>query len=65
MAHWGLSFPMAAFTALTLRVAQAPGGAWLELPATVLLAITSLLIVGLTLNTWRGLRRGQLLVPET
>jgi hypothetical protein len=30
----------------------------------LLLAVTSLLILGLTLGTWRGLRHGQLLVPE-
>ena len=40
------------------------GGAWLELPATLLLAVTSLLILGLTLGTWRGLRHGHLLVPD-
>jgi len=62
--HWGMSFPLAAFTSLTLRLSDAPHGAWLRLPGTVLLAITSLLILGLTLNTWRGLRHGHLLVPE-
>ena len=64
MAHWGMSFPLGAFTSLTLRMTHAPGGAWLQTPATLLLAITSLLILGLTLNTWRGLRHGHLLVPE-
>jgi len=64
MAHWGLSFPLAAFTSLTLRMTHAPGGAWLQMPATLLLAITSLLILGLTLGTWRGLRHGHLLVPD-
>jgi tellurite resistance protein len=64
MANWGMSFPLAAFTSLTLRMTQAPGGAWLQMPATLLLAITSLLILSLTLSTWRGLRHGQLLVPE-
>ncbi len=63
MAHWGMSFPLAAFTSLTLRMTHAPGGAWLQHPATLLLAITSLLILGLTLSTWRGLRHGNLLVP--
>ena len=62
--HWAMSFPMAAFTTLSLRMSQEQGGAWLELPATLLLAMTSLLILGLTLNTWRGLRHGHLLVPE-
>jgi len=64
MGHWGMSFPLGAFTALTLRMTHAPGGAWLQLPATLLLAITSLLILGLTLSTWRGLRHGHLLVPD-
>jgi tellurite resistance protein len=65
MGHWGMSFPLAAFTSFTLRMADAPGGAWLQLPATLLLAITSLLILGLTLGTWRGLRNGHLLVADS
>lgn len=64
MAHWGMSFPLAAFTALTLLLAQTPDGRWLQLPATLMLAITSLVILGLSLGTWRGLRSGDLLVAE-
>jgi tellurite resistance protein len=64
LSHWGMSFPMAGFTSLTLRMSHAPNGGWLHLPAIFLLALTSLLILGLTLNTWRGLRHGHLLVPE-
>jgi len=64
MGHWGMSFPLAAFTTLTLRLSSTSEGAWLQLPATVLLAITSLVILGLTLSTWRGLRAGTLLVAE-
>jgi tellurite resistance protein len=64
LGHWALSFPMAAITTLTFRLAHEPGGAWLQLPSMLLLAVTSLLILGLTLGTWRGLRHGQLLVPE-
>jgi tellurite resistance protein len=64
MPNWAMSFPMAAFTILTLRLSQANGGGWLQLPATALLAITSLIILGLTLSTWRGLRMGTLLVSE-
>ena len=64
MGHWAMSFPMAAFTTLTLRLSQEHGGAWLERPATLLLAVTSLLILGLTFGTWRGLRHGHLLVPD-
>ncbi len=62
--HWGISFPLAAFTSLSLRLSDAPTGAWLRLPSMALLAVTTLLILGLTLNTWRGLRHGHLLVPE-
>jgi tellurite resistance protein len=64
MPYWATSFPSAAFTTFTLRMSHEPGGAWLELPATVMLALTSLLILGLTLQTWRGLRHGHLLVAE-
>jgi len=64
MPHWGMSFPLAAFSALSERVSQLEGGAWLQMPATVLLALTSLVILGLTLGTWRGLRHGHLLVAE-
>jgi tellurite resistance protein len=61
MAHWGMSFPMAAFTALTLQLAQAGP---LRLPGIALLALTSLLVAGLVLATLRGLLHGTLLVPE-
>ncbi|RZS54481.1 SLAC1 anion channel family protein [Sphaerotilus mobilis] len=60
--HWGLSFPLAAFTALTLTLAR-PGGL-LAVVGPVLLAATSLLVLGLLLATWRGLRDGTLLAPE-
>lgn len=60
--HWGLSFPMAAFTALTLTLAR-PGGV-LAVLGPVLLAATSLVVLGLLLATWRGLRDGTLLAPE-
>ena len=62
--HWGVSFPLAAFTALSLTLSQNMGGRWLEIPALVLLALTTLVIIKLTLNTWRGLHMGHLLVPE-
>lgn len=60
--HWGMSFPLAALTALTLRLAQ-PGQpmAWAGL---MLLALVSLLIAALVLATVRGLRDGSLLAPE-
>jgi tellurite resistance protein len=62
MAHWGMSFPMAAFTALALRLA--PEGP-MSLLGIALLACTSLLVAALVLATIRGLRDGSLLVPET
>jgi tellurite resistance protein len=61
MAHWGLSFPLAAVTVLTLRLV--PEGAP-ALLGVALLAATSLLVAALLLATWRGLRSGSLLVPE-
>jgi len=64
MSFWGMSFPLAAFSALTLRLANTSQGHWLQLPALGLLALTSLVILGLTLGTWRGLRQGSLLVAD-
>jgi tellurite resistance protein len=64
MSFWGMSFPLAAFSALTLRLASTAEGAWLQLPALGMLALTSLVILGLTLGTWRGLRNGRLLVAD-
>ena len=60
--HWGLSFPLAALAALTLRLAT-PGGV-LAVAGPVLLALASLVILGLSLATLRGLRDGSLLAPE-
>ena len=56
-----MSFPLAAFTALTLRLM--PEGP-LAMAGVALLAATSLLIAALALATVRGLRQGSLLVPE-
>lgn len=57
LGHWSMGFPLAAFTALTLRLA--PG-----LAGVALLAATSLLVTALALATWRDLRDGSLLAPE-
>lgn len=65
MAHWGMSFPMAALTALTLRLAAAGPVGMMGFVGIALLACTSLLIAALTLATFRGLREGTLLAPET
>jgi tellurite resistance protein len=60
--HWGLSFPLAAFAALTLRLAE-PASAAMVL-GVVLLALATLVIAALTVATLRGLVKGSLLVPE-
>ena len=60
--HWAMSFPLAAFAALSLRLAT-PGTPF-ALLALALLALASLLIAALLLATWRGLRDGSLLAPE-
>ncbi|WP_298834811.1 SLAC1 anion channel family protein [uncultured Piscinibacter sp.] len=62
--HWGISFPLAALAVLTLRLADTPEGRWLQVPALALLALASLIILGLSFATVRGLRAGTLLVPE-
>lgn len=63
LAFWGLSFPLAAFTSLTLRLSEHTSPAFGNL-GLVLLALTSLVIGALVLGTVQGLRRGSLLVPE-
>jgi tellurite resistance protein len=60
--HWALSFPLAAFSALTLRLGES-GGA-LAMAGVLLLALTSLVILALAFATVRGLRQGTLLAPE-
>jgi tellurite resistance protein len=62
LAHWGMSFPIAAFAALTLRLAEPGSGLAVLGPA--LLALSTLVVLGLSLATWRGLRDGSLLGPE-
>ena len=62
LTHWAMSFPLAAFSALTLRLAT-PGSV-LAVLGPVLLALTTLVIGALLLGTWRGLRDGTLLAPE-
>lgn len=60
--HWGMSFPLAALAALTLRLAT-PGNL-LAVLGPVLLALATLVVVALVLGTVRGLRDGSLLAPE-
>lgn len=60
---WAVSFPLAAFSALSWRLVPA-GGAGMQLVATVALALTSLVVLSLSWATVQGLRHGSLLVPE-
>ncbi len=62
MAWWALSFPLAAFAALTLRLA--PTGQPFTFLAMPVLALATLVIGALCLWTVRGLQRDTLLVPE-
>lgn len=62
MPHWAVSFPLAAFSALTLRIA--PPGSAMAAFAVLVLAATSLAILALVFATVRGLRDGTLLAPE-
>jgi tellurite resistance protein len=68
VAFWALSFPLAAFTTLTLRLAQLqPDSGWhgmLQNVGVLLLASTSMVVLWLALATVRGLRDGTLLAPE-
>lgn len=64
--HWGLSFPLTAIAALTLRMAPHAGSARgaMDLLGVALLALAALVIAALALATLRGLRDGSLLTPE-
>jgi tellurite resistance protein len=70
LAHWGMSFPLAAAAALTLRLAGSAAavpdgaGAALGVAALALLALASLVVLALAAGTLRGLRDGTLLAPE-
>ena len=61
LAHWGISFPLAALTTLTLQLGQSGPMAWL---GVALLALTSVVVAGLALATVHGLRSGSLLQAE-
>ena len=64
MPHWGMSFPLAAFSALCLRLGQLPEGRWLLLPGQMALWATSAVILWLSIKSLQGLRDGRLLQPE-
>jgi len=61
---WALSFPLAALSSLTLQLGQQATLAGWAQAGVLMLAVTSLVVVGLVLATVRGLRQGTLLVPE-
>lgn len=62
---WALSFPLAAFTALTWRLAALQGGGGaLQMVGVLLLAATSMVVLWLGFATVKGLRDGSLLAPE-
>ena len=64
LTHWGMSFPLAALAALTLRLTEPGAPLALRLLGLGLLALTTLLVAALLLATLRGLRDGSLLVAE-
>ncbi len=59
---WGLSFPFAAFATLSLKLAVLTQTG--QTAGVVLLAVASLIVLGLGFATVRGLRNGSLLAPE-
>jgi tellurite resistance protein len=64
LAQWSVSFPLAAFSIFCVDLSGVAHGQALRLPATLMVALTSLIIIGLSINTWHAMRRGLLLVPE-
>ena len=62
IAFWSMGFPLAAFAALTLRLAQQQPDA--QLPAMMALALASLVTLLLAIASWKGWRQGSLLQPE-
>ncbi len=63
MAWWAVSFPLTAFTVLTLRLGDAQA-AGLRAAGLAMLAASTLVIASLCLATLKGLRQGNLLVAE-
>lgn len=63
MAQWAVSFPLTAFTALSLRLSESMGPV-MQTFGLAMLALSTLVIAVLSLATLKGLRQGNLLVPE-
>lgn len=64
VAFWAFSFPLAAFTVLTLRLAELSESHTMQTAGVLMLAVTSVAILWLGFSTVRGLREGSLLAPE-
>ena len=62
--HWGMSFPLAAFSALCLKLGQTPEGGWLLPAGQLAVGITTLVILWLSIKSLQGLLNGHLLQPE-
>ena len=60
--HWGMSFPIMAFTALTWRLTMTPDGGWLLPLAMLLLILGTVLLIWLTLMSWQ--KKAHLLSAE-
>ena len=59
---WSLGFPLAAFAALSLRLAFMNPA--VQMVAVVALALASLVVLWLALASWKNWRQGTLLAPE-
>jgi tellurite resistance protein len=64
LTFWALSFPLAAFSSLTLKLAALSAVPGLQVAGMLVLALASLVIFSLCLGTFKGLRDGTLLAPE-
>jgi tellurite resistance protein len=62
--HWAVSFPLAAFAGLTLELGRHGSGGPMPVLGPLLLAFASVIVLGLSMGTVRGLRQRTLLAPE-
>ena len=61
---WAYSFPLAALTIATMRMAELSGAGFFHLLGVALLILTSLVIAALAMRTIKAIGRGELCVPE-
>lgn len=64
LSWWAWSFPLAAYTLATHRIAELSGAAILHLFALALLTLTTLVVLALGLTTVREALAGRICVPE-